>query len=100
MTKESAAWLAIRLVGLLLLGQSLYFVFSSAVSFLTLDTLKSIAESEIIADTVKLKADRQLRRAQVDVGIMLVKAFVVGGLAYYFLRGGKAVHAMLVRETT
>ena len=92
MNKESAAWLVLRVIGLLLLGQTFYLLFEAMVHVVTAEKMSSIAGS--LAE----QAERQAMRAWVDTGVSLAEALVTGALCFYFLRRGKTLHKALMRE--
>jgi hypothetical protein len=97
-TKESAAWLAIRVIGLLLLGECVYQMYGAVVHFVTYEKLSAVAgryENLDMGD----QAAHQALRARVDLGIAMIQVAVSAGLAFYLLRRGKAVHSLLMAET-
>jgi len=98
MTKEAAAWLTLRALGLLLLSLSLNPLFGAAGHLMTLDTLEHLADHQSFPESSTSEAERQTLRVKVEVGIAVSEGLVVGAFAFYLLRRGKAVHAMLMRE--
>ena len=93
MSKEAAAWLAVRIIGLLLLGATLCELFGTLVHVVTAEKLSNITGN------LAPQAERQALRAWVDTGISLARAAFLGALAFYFLRKGKALHRLLMWET-
>jgi hypothetical protein len=94
MSKDSAAWLAIRIMGLLLLGEALLFLFS-AIS----QVLVALKAASITSESLASQATRVAIHAWVDAGIASAETITIGLLAVYFLRGGKAIHKLLMRES-
>jgi hypothetical protein len=92
MTKESAAWLVLRVIGLLLLGQTLYLLFAASVHVMTAEKMGSIT------GTLAEQAERQAVRAWVDTGMAVAQAILSGALSFYFLRKGKVLHKLLMKE--
>ena len=92
MSKESAAWLVLRVIGLLLLGQTLYLLVAASVHVVTAEKMGSIAGD------LAAQAERQALRAWVDTGVVLAQATLTGALSFYFLRRGKALHKLLMKE--
>ena len=92
MSKDSAAWLAIRIIGLLLAGQTLLFLCDLSAQFIDLAKLYSIGGS------LASEAQKQIIRTWIDAGIAFVEMVVFGALSCYFLRRGKTIHRLLMRE--
>ncbi|GAB3361721.1 hypothetical protein [Lysobacter tyrosinilyticus] len=92
MTKESACWLTIRLIGLLLLGYCLLLlldVFSQSIALVKLHSIRDLDPARV---------DKLTVRTWVDTGIAFSQAIATAALCFYFLRHGKAAHRLLMRE--
>ena len=93
MSKEAAAWLALRIMGLLLLGGALCQLLEAVAHVVTAERLSSITGN------LASQAERLASRTWIDASILFVRAALLGVLAFYFLRKGRAVHRMLMWET-
>jgi len=94
MTKESAGWLAIRLIGLAALGYCMMFLLDIASQLLVLQKLYSIGGPSAE------KAEHNIVSAWVQTGISSAQMLVAALLSFYLLRRGRTVHRWLMRETS
>jgi hypothetical protein len=94
MTKESAAWLVIRTLGLLALGEALLKLVNVAAELLV------VQEFYGIQGAVAASVERQIFQSWVSVGMYFAQAVFFSALSMYFLRKGEAVHRLLMRETS
>jgi len=95
MTKDSLAWLAIRIFGLFLLWRTAYGAFSVFGHAAGLNKLYEIANSQFSA---AYEAEQQLVSAWVELIGTSVWTVLIGIGAIYFLLKGKKVHTLLMRE--
>jgi hypothetical protein len=93
MSKESAGWLALRVIGLLLLGVTLCLLFQTAVNCVVAAKLGGIGGD------MASRAEPLALRGWIDTGISLVKTAIASGLCFYFLRRGKTLHKLLMWES-
>jgi hypothetical protein len=91
-SKESAAWLVVRTIGLVLVGEACFLLYGVGAQAFALIKLEQIDGALTSA------ADREALRVWVDVAITTAQVLIIGLVAFYFLRKGKAVHRMLMRE--
>jgi len=94
MTKESAAWLTIRIFGLLALGEALLMLVNVAAELLVLQKFYSIQ------GTVAANIERQIFQSWVTLSTYFAQAVFFAALSVYFLRKGQAVHRLLMREAS
>jgi hypothetical protein len=94
MSKDSAAWLALRIIGLLALGRAFLCMLSVAVDVLNLWKLYGVNLDAIASQTQRL-----ILQTWVGVGIAFVQSIFFGLVAFYFLRKGRAIHKLLMHES-
>jgi len=92
MTKESAAWLSIRLLGLLLFGYTLLLLVEVVGEAFVLAKLYAIEGS------LAAQAERNIVSAWVTEVLLLAQAIASSVFSFYFLTRGSAVHRWLMRE--
>jgi hypothetical protein len=94
MTKESASWLVIRVIGLAMLGYCVMLLVDIASQLLVLQKLYTIEGS------LAAKAEQNIVSAWVRTGFTSVQLMVAALLSFYFLRRGRTVHRWLMREAS
>ena len=94
MTKESAAWLAVRIIGLLLLGEALLLLVNVATELLALQKFYAMEAS------AAANAERYTIQSWVAAGLYFAEVAFFSLLSVYFLRSGHAVHRLLMREAS
>ncbi len=94
MNKDSAAWLALRIIGLLALGRAFLSMLSGAVETFNLWKLYGVTFEAMASQTQRL-----LLQAWVGIGIALIQCIFFAVVAFYFLRRGRAVHKLLMHES-
>ena len=94
MTKESAAWLAIRIIGLVSLGETLLLLVNVATELVALQKFYGMV------DPAAANIERYIIQSWVMAGLYFAEAAFFAGLSVYFLRKGQAVHRLLMRETS
>ena len=87
MSKESLAWLVLRVIGLVLLGFALLQLSYLPGSFLVLEAIRETTQNM-----------GRVSGAEARVFSNLVNAIILLALSVYFLRGGSRVHRWLMRE--
>ena len=94
MSKESAAWLAVRIIGLVSLGEALLLLVSVATQLFALQKFYSF-EGPSAANM-----ERYIIQSWVAAALYFAEAAFFGGMSAYLLRNGRAVHRLLVREAS
>jgi hypothetical protein len=92
MNKDSAAWLALRIIGVLVLGRTFLSMLSLAVDIVNLWGLRRATFAAFAPQTAHLFL---LPAA----ALALVETIFFAAVAYYFLRKGRAVHKLLMHES-
>jgi hypothetical protein len=92
MNKDSAAWLALRIIGLLALGRAFLSMLSLAAACLNLLGLRGVTSNAFAPQTAHLIL---LPAAALALAQTIFFALV----AYYFLRKGRAIHKLLMHES-
>jgi hypothetical protein len=93
MNKVSAAWLALRIIGLLALGRACLSLLSMAVDIVNLAKLYGVTYEHLAARTEQL-----ILQTWVGLGVALAQATFFALVAFYFLRKGRAIHTLLMHE--
>ena len=94
MTKESAAWLAVRIIGLVALGEALLLLVNVATQMFALQKLYSM-EGPAAANQ-----ERYIIQSWVAAGLYFAEALFCGAISVYLLRNGRVVHRLLMREAS
>ena len=94
MNKDSAGWLALRIIGLLALGRAFLSLLSMAVDVFNLWKLYGVT-----SETLTSQAQRLILQTWFGIGIALVQSTFFALVAYYFLRRGRAIHKLLMHES-
>ena len=94
MNKDSAGWLALRIIGLLALGRTFLSLLSMAVDAFNLWKLFGVNSETLASQTQRL-----ILQTWVGIGIALVQSFFFALVAFYFLRRGRAIHKLLMHES-
>jgi hypothetical protein len=94
MNKDSAGWLALRIIGLLALGRAFLSMLSAAVEIFNLWKLYGVASEALASQT-----ERLIFQAWVGIGIALIQSIFFALVAFYFLRRGRAIHKLLMHES-
>jgi hypothetical protein len=94
MTKDSAGWLALRILGLLALGRAFLSILSVLVDIANLLKLYAVASDSLAARTAAL-----ILQTQVAAGVAFVQVVFFALVAFYFLRRGRLVHKLLMHES-
>ncbi|WP_158755813.1 hypothetical protein [Dyella sp. S184] len=94
MNKESAAWLALRIIGLLALGRAFLSVFGAAVEIFNLWKLYGVTLEALASQT-----ERLILQTWVGIGLSLTESIFFALVAFYFLRKGRAIHKLLMHES-
>jgi hypothetical protein len=93
MNKDSAGWLALRIIGLLALGRAFLSLLSVAVDVFNLWKLYGVTFESLSSQTQRL-----ILQTWVGIGIALVQSVFFALVAFYFLRRGRAIHKLLMHE--
>jgi hypothetical protein len=94
MTKDSAGWLALRILGLLALGRAFLSMLSVLVNIANLLKLYGVTSETLATRTAVL-----ILEAQVSAGVAFVQVIFFVLVAFYFLRRGRLVHKLLMHES-
>ncbi|OOG52155.1 hypothetical protein B0E48_16730 [Rhodanobacter sp. C03] len=94
MNKDSAAWLALRIIGLLALGRAFLSLLSGVVETFNVWKLYGATVEAMASLTQRL-----ILQAWVGIGIALMQCIFFAVVAFYFLRRGRAVHKLLMHES-
>jgi len=94
MNKDSAGWLALRIIGLLSLGRAFLSLLSMAVDVFNLWKLYGVTSETLASQTQRL-----IFQTWVGIGIALVQAIFFALVAFYFLCRGRAIHKLLMHES-
>ena len=94
MNKDSAGWLALRIIGLLALGRAFLSMLSVAVDILNLRKLYGVN-----IEAMASQAQRLILQTWIGAGITFMQCIFFALVAFYFLRRGKAVHKLLMHES-
>ena len=95
MNKDAAAWLALRIIGLLALGRALLSLFSTPAEIFYLSKLYGAAFAGLASQTHQM-----LIQMWVGIGMAFVQSIFFALVAFYFLRRGRAIHKLLMHEST
>jgi hypothetical protein len=93
MNKDSAAWLAVRIIGLIALGRALLSMFSAVVGIVNVWKLYGVAFEAMASQT-----DRLILQTWVGTGMALSQSAFFALVAFYFLRRGRSIHKLLMHE--
>jgi predicted membrane protein len=93
MDKDSAAWLALRIIGLLALGRAFLSMLSALVDALNLWKLYGVTFEALASQT-----ERLILQTWIGVGFALTQSIFFALVAFYFLRRGRAIHKLLMHE--
>jgi hypothetical protein len=93
MNKESAAWLALRIIGLLALGRTFLSLLSGLVEIFNVWRLYGSFSGAMASLTQRL-----ILQTWVGIGFSLMQAIFFAVVAFYFLRRGRAIHKLLMHE--
>jgi hypothetical protein len=94
MNKDSAGWLALRIIGLLALGRAFLSMLSMAVDILNLWKLYGVAFEAFTSQTQRL-----ILQTWIGIGVALVQSIFFALVAFYFLRRGRVIHKLLMHES-
>ena len=94
MNKDSAAWLALRIIGLLALGRAFLSMLSGVAETLNVWRLYGVT-SEALASVTQ----RIILQTWVGIGIALMQSIFFAVVAFYFLRRGRVIHKLLMHES-
>ena len=94
MNKDSAAWLALRIIGLLALGRAFLCLFSAAVDIFNLWKLYGVT-----LEALASKTEQIILQTWVGTGLSLAESIFFALIAFYFLRKGRAIHKLLMHES-
>jgi hypothetical protein len=94
MDKDSAAWLALRIIGLLALGRAFLSMLSALVDALNLWKLYGVTLEALASQT-----ERLILQTWIGVGLALTQSIFFALVAFYFLRRGRAIHKLLMHES-
>jgi hypothetical protein len=94
MNKDSAGWLALRILGLLALGRVFLSMLSAIVDMANLWKLYGVTSASLAA-----QMERLILQTWVGIGIALVQCIFFAVVAFYFLRRGRAIHKLLMHES-
>ena len=94
MNKDAAAWLALRIIGLLALGRALLSLFSTPAEIFYLSKLYGTAFAGLASQTHQM-----LIQMWVGIGVAFVQSIFFALVAFYFLRRGRAIHKLLMHES-
>ena len=94
MNKDSAGWLALRIIGLLAIGRAFLSLLSMAVDVFGLWKLYGVT-----SETLAPQTQRLILQTWVGIGIALVQSIFFALVAFYFLRRGRAIHKLLMYES-
>ena len=93
MNKDSAGWLALRIIGLLALGRACLSLFSVTVDAFNLSKLYGVHFESLAA-----RAGQLILRTWVGLGLGAAQVVFFALVAFYFLRKGRAIHRLLMHE--
>ena len=94
MNKDSAGWLAIRILGLLALGRVFLSMLSAIVDMANLLKLYGVTSESLAA-----QMERLILQTWVGIGIAFMQCIFFAVVAFYFLRRGRAIHKLLMHES-
>ena len=94
MNKDSAAWLALRIIGLLALGRAFLSLFSGIVETLNVWRLYGT-----ISEAMASLTQRLILQTWLGIGLALMQCIFFAVVAFYFLRRGRAIHKLLMHES-
>jgi len=94
MNKDSAGWLALRIIGLLAIGRAFLSLLSIAVDAFSLWKLYGVTSESLASQTQRL-----ILQTWVGIEIALVQSIFFALVAFYFLRRGHAIHKLLMHES-
>ena len=94
MNKDSAGWLALRIIGLLAIGRAFLSLLSIAVEVFSLWKLYGVSSGSLASQTQRL-----ILQTWVGIGMALVESIFFALVAFYFIRRGRAIHKLLMHES-
>lgn len=94
MNKNSAAWLALRIIGLLALGRAFLSLLSGVAETFNVWRLHGT-----ISEAMASLTQRLILQTWVGIGIALMQCIFFAVVAFYFLRRGRAIHKLLMHES-
>lgn len=93
MNKDSAAWLAVRIIGLLALGRSFLSMLSGAVDIINSWKLYGVTSEALASQT-----ERLILQTWLGAGGALTQFIFFALVAFFFLRRGRIIHKLLMHE--